>query len=91
MITRREQEMLDLQDEGLDARAIAERMGVKEDTVRRTLNMLCVSTSAERIERAAIASSSAALLAAIRRHHPEQLLVRPGSRAATNNHQGEVQ
>jgi predicted ArsR family transcriptional regulator len=78
MITRREQEMLDLQDAGLRVDQIAERMGVKEDTVRRTLSALSNAPTGA-FEYAARLGSDM-LLQAIRTHHPEQLLMRPGVR-----------
>lgn len=79
MITRREQEMLDLHDEGLSRDKIAARMGIKVGSVTRTLSAL--NGNAGNGDQRAIARATANLLAAIQRHHPEQLLSRVRARS----------
>jgi len=79
MITRREQEMIDLHEAGLNPGQIAQRMGIKQASVKRTLNWLAVGDAAR--ERKILQRASAELLARIARHHPEQLLMQPGQRA----------
>lgn len=57
-VTRREQQMLNLSEQGLNDGEIAEEMGVKRSSVRRTLRLLRVDFSAERRDRAATAAAS---------------------------------
>lgn len=64
-----EKEIMDLWDSGLCARAIAERLGKKEDFVLRTIRLYhvaCKNTDDLKTQR-----SGEALLAALHKFHPE--------------------
>ncbi len=64
-ITTREQQMLDLAEGGLDERAIAREMGIKQNSVRRTLSMLSNSPKNDLAREEAIRRGSRALLGAL--------------------------
>lgn len=57
-VTAREQQMLDLQEEGLTHQAISARVGVKLSYVHRTLGMLSGSPAEDRRREAAIRRGS---------------------------------
>lgn len=77
-MTPREQQVLDLLDEGLTQREIARRLDLSIGCVSK---YVCTARGSDHISNASIRASSAALVAAIRQHHPEQLLMRPGTRS----------
>lgn len=64
-VTRREQQILDLDRAGLSARDIAEHLGVKLGTVRRALRGLSDNTWADRQRDARTIRGSALLLTAV--------------------------
>ncbi len=72
-VTTREQQMLDLDEQGLRPAAIAQRLGVSKDTVERIIHQLAVRHNGpdNRFHDAARMGSQN-LIAAIRRHHPER-------------------
>lgn len=67
-VTRREQQMIDLADAGLQPAEIAEQMQVKPATVKSTLEMLSGSRFEDRKRESAIAAGSARLRDAILAH-----------------------
>jgi DNA-binding NarL/FixJ family response regulator len=60
-VTRREQQMLDLKDQGLSVAEIAREMDIKEASVERVLNMLNPGVQEERRDNARTARACAAL------------------------------
>ena len=64
-VTNREQQMLDLVDEGYSFEQIADRMGIKAATVMSKVTALDSGGASDRAREAAIAQGSRNLLAAI--------------------------
>jgi predicted ArsR family transcriptional regulator len=79
-ITTREQQLLDLADAGMSPAKIADRLGIKEKSVRRTLDLLRVNPVADRRMGSAIARGSAVLLDAIAASYPHRVC-QPGTSA----------
>lgn len=79
-ITTREQQLLDLADAGMSPAKIADRLGIKEKSVRRTLGLLRVSPVADQRLSNAIALGSAVLLEAIAASYPHRVC-QPGTAA----------
>ena len=69
--TRREQQVLDLQEQGLGATEIARRPELKPSYVSSILGRLG-GPGSDRAWETMVRMGSASLLAAIRRHHPER-------------------
>ncbi|WP_370189323.1 helix-turn-helix domain-containing protein [Qipengyuania sp.] len=64
-ITQREQQMIDLRDQGMNDAAIARAMGIKRGSVRRTLSVLSVDLAGDARHEQAIRQGTQSLLAAI--------------------------
>ncbi|GEM_PF-1657015 len=64
-VTRREQQMLDLHDQGLSHVEIAARMGIQTGSVTRTLAKLSCDFAADRRHQAAMRDGSRQLASAI--------------------------
>lgn len=67
MITKREQQMIALHEQGKSAAEIAEVMGITPDSARRTISWLCCNVGPDTRHEQAMAMGSRALLAAIER------------------------
>lgn len=64
-VTRREQQMLDLREQGMNDAAIARAMGIQRGSVRRTLSILSVSLAEDRRHDEAVRQGSKSLVAAL--------------------------
>ncbi len=64
-VTRREQQMLDLREQGMNDDAIAREMGIQRGSVRHTLSILSVNLKEDRRHDDAVRRGSRSLLAAL--------------------------